>query len=95
MSQCNIPLHMEPDAKRDEVVGVSGGYLFVKIAIQHDDNNLEKGNEELIAFLSRLIGIDESRISILQGKDFRIKLLGIDGIGIEQVMRKLKLHMKS
>jgi uncharacterized protein YggU (UPF0235/DUF167 family) len=86
---------MEPDAKRDEVVGVSGGYLFVKIAIQHDDDNLEKGNEELIAFLSRLIDIDESRISILQGKDFRIKLLGIDGLGIEQVLGKLNPHMKS
>jgi uncharacterized protein YggU (UPF0235/DUF167 family) len=95
MSQCSIPLHMEPDAKRDEIVGVAAGYLRVRIAVQHDDDNLEKGNEELIAFLSRLIGIDESRISILQGKDFRIKLLGIDGLGIEQVMGKLKLHMKS
>jgi uncharacterized protein YggU (UPF0235/DUF167 family) len=85
---------MELNAKRDEVVGVSGGYLRVRIAVQHDDDNLEKGNEELIALLSKLIEIDKSRISILQGKDFRIKLIGIDGLEMAQVMGKLKPHMK-
>ncbi|MFA5054700.1 MAG: DUF167 domain-containing protein [Dehalococcoidia bacterium] len=95
MSQCSITIHMEPNAKRNEVLGVAGGYLRLKIAVQADDERNDYGNKEIIAFLSEILGISNERISILQGENHRIKLLGIDGLEMKQVMDKLKPHMKS
>ena len=94
MSQCSLAIHMEPNAKRDEVLNVANGTLRLKIAVQADDENTEYGNEEVISFLGQILGIANDRISILQGKAHRIKLLGIDGMDVGQVMEKLKPHMK-
>jgi uncharacterized protein YggU (UPF0235/DUF167 family) len=86
---------MEPNAKRNEVKGVSNGTLLLKIAVQSDDERNDYGNEELISFLGQILGIANDKISILQGKNHRIKLLGIDGMDMRQVMEKLKPHLKS
>jgi uncharacterized protein YggU (UPF0235/DUF167 family) len=94
MSQCNLAIHMEPNAKRNEVVDVTSGYLRLRIAVRADDNNPEYGNEEIISFLSRLLDVGRDRISILLGKNYRIKLLAIDGLDVRQVAEKLKPHLK-
>ena len=95
MSQCKLAIHMEPNAKQNEIMGFASGYLRLKIAVQADDENLEYGNEEIGAFLSQILGIANDRISILQGKNHRVKLLGIDGMDTAQVHEKLKPHLKS
>jgi uncharacterized protein YggU (UPF0235/DUF167 family) len=95
MSQCNLAIHMEPNAKQNEVRGVSNGTLLLKIAVQADDENTDYGNEELISFLGKILGIANDKISILQGKNYRMKLLGIEGLDMGQVMAKLKPHMKA
>ena len=94
MNRCNVAMHMEPNAARDDVVGVTSGYLRLRIAVRADDSNPEYGNEEIISFLSRLLGISKDSISILLGRNFRIKLLSIEGLDVGQVMGKLKPHMK-
>ena len=94
MSQCSLAIHIEPNAKRNEVLNVANGTLRLKIAVQSDDEKNDYGNEELISFLGQILGIANDRISILQGKNHRIKLLGIDGMDLGQVMEKLKPHMK-
>jgi len=95
MSQCSLGIHMEPNAKRHEVIGFASGYLRLKIAVQADDEKNDYGNEEVISFLGQILGIANDRISILQGENHRIKLLGIEGLDIKQVMDKLKPHMKA
>ena len=95
MSQCSLAIHIEPNAKRNEVLNVANGTLRLKIAVQSDDEKNDYGNEELISFLGQILGIANDRISILQGKNHRIKLLGIDGMDLGQVMDKLKPHMKA
>jgi len=95
MSQCSLGIHMEPNAKRHEVIGFASGYLRLKIAVQADDENPEYGNDEVIAFFSKLLGINKDRVSIVQGRASRMKLVGIEGLDIKQVMDKLKPHMKA
>jgi uncharacterized protein YggU (UPF0235/DUF167 family) len=94
MSRSTVAIHMEPNAKRNEVVGFATGYLLLRIAVKADDVNFEYGNEEIIAFLSEILGIQTNKISILQGKDQRVKLLGIDGMDAGQVRGKLRPHLK-
>ena len=95
MSQCSLAIHMEPNAKHNEVLDLKSGYLRLKIAVQADDEKLDYGNEEVSAFLSEILGISNDRISILQGENHRIKLLGIDGMDVKQLHEKLKPHLKS
>ena len=94
MSQCNVAIHMTPNAKRDEVLNVANGILRLEIAVRADDENPEYGNDEVIAFFSKLLGISKDRVSIVQGRASRMKLVGIEGLDIKQVMEKLKPHMK-
>ena len=94
MSQCNVAIHMSPNAERDEVLNVANGTLRLKIAVQADDDNTNYGNDEIVAFFSKLLGISKDRVSIVQGRASRMKLIGIEGLDIKQVMDKLKPHMK-
>ena len=94
MSQCSVAIYMSPNAKRDEVLNIANGILRIKIAVPADDENPEKGCDEVIAFFSKLLGIGKDRVSIVQGRASRMKLLGIEGLDIKQVMDKLKPHMK-
>jgi len=99
MSQCSIPIYMEPNAERNEVLdfrraGVMA-FLRLKIAVQYDEDNPECGNEEIISFLAQILGIGKEKVSILKGKNTRIKVIGIEGLDTEQAMEKLNSQTKS
>jgi uncharacterized protein YggU (UPF0235/DUF167 family) len=95
MSQCKLAIHMEPNARRNEAIGFTSGYLRLRVAVKADDSYPEYGNEEIRSFLSGLLDVGSDRISILLGKNYRIKLLIIDGLNSRQVHEKLKPHLKS
>lgn len=95
MSQFSLSIHMEPNAKQNEVGGIVQGYLRLKIAVKPDDENLEFGNKEIVAFMSEILGISSDRVSVTHGKELRFKVLGIEGMDARQVMEKLQPHMKS
>ncbi|MFA5367227.1 MAG: hypothetical protein WC333_05065 [Dehalococcoidia bacterium] len=96
MSQCTIPVHVEGlETDHNEVMGVVGGYLRIKLVFERDDDEPGKGNDELISFLSGLLEIGKDKIAILQGENFRIKLLAIDGLEMKEVMERLKPHIKA
>jgi len=99
MSQCSIPIYMEPNAERNEVLdfrraGVMA-FLRLKIAVKYDEDNPECGNEEIISFLAQILGIGKEKVSILKGKNTRIKVIGIEGLDTEQAMEKLNSQTKS
>jgi len=69
-------VHVQPNARRSEAVGLHGGALKVKIAAPAVDN---KANTELIDFLSKSLGIPKSAIVIRRGTSGRHKVLEIYG----------------
>jgi uncharacterized protein YggU (UPF0235/DUF167 family) len=90
---------MEPNAERNEVLdfrraGVMA-FLRLKIAVKYDEDNPECGNEEIISFLAQILGIGKEKVSILKGKNTRIKVIGIEGLDTEQAMEKLNSQTKS
>jgi hypothetical protein len=48
-----------------------------------------KANKELIAFLSRLLGVSKSQIGIIKGHATRDKVIVIDGLSQEDIMKRL------
>jgi hypothetical protein len=48
-----------------------------------------KANEELIAFLSKVLDISKSKIGIIRGHTARNKVIAIDGLSQEDTMKRL------
>jgi uncharacterized protein (TIGR00251 family) len=62
--------------------------LQVKIATPPEKG---KANLELIDFLSHLLGVKKSSISILKGETGRNKLVAIEGFTPEEILKRLSM----
>ena len=49
---------------------------------------------ELVAFLSKMLGIKKNSISIVKGQASRNKLIAIEGLNSEDIMRRLSLNVQ-
>lgn len=70
-----------PNSSKNEIVGVMGNALKVKIKAPAVEN---KANIELIKFLSKAIGVPKSNISLVSGDTSKIKVLLIADLSIEK-----------
>ena len=71
-----LNLHVQPGARRSEIVGLHGGALKVKIAAPAADN---KANSELVGFLGEALGVSKSAVAIRHGATGRRKVVEITG----------------
>lgn len=85
-SGAKISLRVYPNAGRDEMLGFTDGVLRVKVAAPPSKG---KANERLIAFFGRLLGVSKRNISIIKGHTSRNKLIVIDGLSREDIMKRL------
>ena len=81
-----ISVRVHPNAKRNELVGLSEGVWQVKVAAPPAKG---KANTELIALLSQVLGVGKSSLSIVKGHTSRSKVIAIDGITEEEIMKRL------
>ena len=81
-----ILLRVYPDAPKNEVVGFSGGVLRIRIAAPPVR---DKANKELMAFFSQMLGVNKTALTIIHGRASKNKLLAIEGLSQEQVMKRL------
>ena len=86
MSKVEISVRVHPGSARNEVVGVSEGIWQVRVAAPPVKG---KANKELIAFLSQLLGVGKSRIGIIKGHTARNKVIAINGLSQEDIMKRL------
>ena len=71
-----IKLHVQPGAKRTEVVGMHGDALKIRLAAPPVDG---KANEVLIDFLADAFGVPKRQVELLSGHASRSKRVRIDG----------------
>ena len=81
-----ISLRVYPNASRNEMVGFTEGVLRVKVSAPPIKG---KANRELITFLSRLLGVGKGSVNIIKGHTARNKVVAIDGLSREEVMKRL------
>jgi uncharacterized protein (TIGR00251 family) len=86
-SEARILLRVSPNAPKSEVVGFSEGILRVKIAAPPIKG---KANRELVAFLSRLLGVSQSSLSIVRGHTSRTKTLSVSGLSQQELLGQLQ-----
>ena len=86
MFRAEISVRVRPNAARNEVVGITDGVCQVRVSASPVKG---KANKELIALLSRLLGVSKSRIGIIKGHATRDKVIVIDGLSQENIMKRL------
>ena len=79
-----LRLHIQPGAKRTEVVGLHGEALKIRLAAPPVDG---KANACLIEFLAGRLGVARSAIRLLSGETSRAKRVRINGIDSALVRR--------
>ena len=82
-----IWVRVQPNANRNELLGFKDGVWQVKIAVPPVKG---KANQELIKFLSAILGISKSHLTIEKGLTSRQKAIGISGLTQDQVREQLE-----
>jgi len=82
-----IAVQGHPGAKRNEVGRFEEGIWHIKIAAPPTEG---KANKEMIAFLSEVLDISKSSISIDKGTTSRRKLIELEGITKEVAEKRLR-----
>ena len=86
MNSSLLSLRVRPNAAHNEVVGFTDGVLEVRIAAPPVKG---KANQELIAFLSQVLGVSKSRLNIIKGQTSRHKVIAIAGLSQDEIIRRL------
>jgi hypothetical protein len=84
--QCQLTVKVKPGAVRDEVVGLAGDVLRVRVAAPPVKG---RANAALVALLARTLGVDRGSIAILRGATGRTKVVAVQGLGLEEALRSL------
>lgn len=79
-------LRVQPRASRTQVAGILGDAVKLAITAPPVDG---KANEAVIAFLSDLLRVPKSSITIVSGETGRNKLIAVRGAGAEAVRNAL------
>jgi len=82
-----LTLQVQPNAKRNEVLGFAEGILRLKIAAPPVEG---KANKELISFLSKTLGRNKSSITIDRGHTSKVKIVTILGLDRDQIYERIE-----
>ena len=85
-SEAKISLRVYPGAARSEVVGFTNDVLRVRVAAPPVKG---QANKELIAFLSKALGVGKGALTIVKGHTSRSKVIAINGLSQEDIMKRL------
>ena len=72
-----LTLHIQPGAKKTEIVGLHGDALKIRLAAPPVDG---KANAALIDFVSTQLGVAKSAVSLKSGLSSRRKVLEVAGV---------------
>jgi uncharacterized protein len=81
-----IALHIQPGAKRTELVGLHGEALKIRLAAPPVDG---KANAALMAFLAKQLGVTKRDVSLESGDTSRQKRVRVLGASAERLAQLL------
>ena len=81
-----LAIHVQPRARRTEVVGLHGDAVKVRLAAPPVDG---AANDELVRFLAERLGVARAAVEIVGGATGRRKMVRVAGIDAERVKARL------
>jgi uncharacterized protein (TIGR00251 family) len=85
-SGIDVPLHVQPRARRSMLAGVYDGALKLKVTAPPVD---QAANRAVVEFFAALLEIPRSRIKIISGEKTRGKTLRLDGIRLQDFLNRV------
>lgn len=79
----SLQIRVQPRASKDEIAGVIGGALKIRLQAPAVEN---RANEALVEFLAHLLKRPKAAVRILGGERSRIKRIEIRGVTKQQVL---------
>jgi len=86
--QATLTVHVQPRAKRSEIVGWHGDAVKIRVAAPPVDGG---ANEELTRVLAAALGVPHSAVTVVSGASGRRKRVAIDGMSRDAVLHTLGL----
>jgi uncharacterized protein (TIGR00251 family) len=77
---------VQPRASRNELVGIHGDCLKIRITSPPVEN---KANKKVCEFLSKLMGVGKRQVEIVEGQKSKVKKVRITNSTPEEVRKKL------
>jgi hypothetical protein len=81
-----LDIHVQPRASRNELVGLQGESLKVRLTSPPVEGAANKLCRE---FFAKLLGIAKSRVTLVAGEKSRHKRLLIEGVSLDEARKKL------
>jgi uncharacterized protein (TIGR00251 family) len=82
-----LSLHIQPGAKKTEVVGPHGDALKIRLAAPPVDG---KANDALVAFVADKICIRRTAVELVSGQTSRAKRLRVTGVAADAARQALE-----
>ncbi len=83
-----LPVKVTPNAGRSQITGWNQGVLEVRVAAPPVAG---RANRELIALLSKALGVSKSAVTIVRGQTGRRKVIEVAGLTRQEILRRLAL----
>jgi uncharacterized protein (TIGR00251 family) len=87
MKSTRIQIQVHPGSKKNEVLRFQDGVWHLKIAAPPVEG---KANKKLIEFLSEILGVSKSRITIDKGITSHRKMIGVEGMTDAEVTKQFQ-----
>ena len=84
-----LRVHVVPNAKNNGVAGTHGDAIKIRLRAPAIEG---KANAALVGFLSERLKISGRQIVLLRGQKSRDKVVRIDGLGAEEILRRIMIR---
>jgi uncharacterized protein (TIGR00251 family) len=81
-----LTLHIQPGARKTEIVGLHGAALKIRLAAPPVDG---KANAALISFIATKVGAGKTAVELISGETSRAKRVRVANVSPEQIRRLL------
>ena len=80
--KATIEIHLQPGAKRNEIVGLKQGILYAKVTALPQKG---QANRALLELMAKTLGIPKSAVGIIRGQSSRSKVIAVRGLSREEI----------
>ena len=87
-----ITVQVQPNASQNKITRFEQGVWYLRIAAPPIKG---RANQELLKFLSDILGVSRSSLTIEKGMTSKRKLIAIQGLSQNQVTRQLEPQIRS
>lgn len=82
----DLPVRVQPRAKRDEVAGERAGAVLLRVAAPPVDG---KANAAVRRLVAAAAGVPRSRVAVVRGGASRDKVVRVEGLGLDELRARL------